>query len=169
MIYLFNTRTTGGKVGSTSQARYALATIRTDVNSGVNGIILFPDGVNFESTEFTTLGTVNSSSAWATKCASTQWTALEGKGCVFLPAAGKRVGTNVIDAEEIGDYWSSSPHTSGESGARYVDISSNGLSLAWYTNRFNGFSVRLVRLAEWRMPRDRYLAGLTDDRTRTVA
>jgi len=70
--YLFNTRASGSTVNGTSNARYAFATIRTDVNSGINGIILFPDGVNFAASEFTTLGTVNGVSSYATKCTSDQ-------------------------------------------------------------------------------------------------
>lgn len=143
--YLFNTRASGSTVNGTSNARYAFATIRTDVNSGINGIILFPDGVNFAASEFTTLGTVNGVSSYATKCTSDQWTALEGKGCVFLPAAGFRSGSTVSYAGVHGSYWSSSPYASYEADKAYDVYFGNVLSLPRETQRFFGSSVRLVK------------------------
>lgn len=144
--YLFTDRTTGGTVGSTSQARYTVATIRTDVSGGVNGIILFPDGVDFTSTEFTTLGTVNGTSTWGTKCTSAQWTVLEGKGCVFLPAAGSRNVTIVQKSGTSGHYWSSS--TDDVRYAYGVYFGEGNLDTKSYSNRYFGRPVRLVRLAE---------------------
>ena len=143
--YLFNTRASGSTVNGTSNARYAFATIRTDVNSGINGIILFPDGVNFAASEFTTLGTVNGVSSYATKCTSDQWTALEGKGCVFLPAAGFRSGSTVSYAGVHGSYWSSSPYASYEADKAYDVYFGNVLSLPRETQRFCGSSGRLVK------------------------
>jgi len=48
----------------------------------VNGIILFPDGVDIANTTdyFTTLGDINVDSNWGTQCTSAQWTALAAKG-----------------------------------------------------------------------------------------
>lgn len=138
--YVFSTRTTGGTVFGTAQARYAHATINTD-GTGVNGMILFPDGVDIASTEVTTAGTVNGNSAWATKCTTAQWSALAAKGCVFLPAAGYRNGTSVDLAGSYGPYWSSSP---GDLGAYEVDFYSDYLYANWNT-RYYGNSVRLVR------------------------
>ena len=139
--YVFNSRASG-TVGGTSNARYTEATIRTDV-SGVNGIILFPDGCSIAASEFTTLGTLNAASAWETKCTAAQWTALEAKGCVFLPAAGYRSGGGVYDVGGGGYYWSSSPNG--------VDYARNVYFLSGYVDpqdndyRLNGFSVRLAR------------------------
>ena len=148
--YLFSDRTTGGTVGTTSQARFAMATIRTDDNSGVNGVILFPDGVNITNTtdHFTTLGTVNDANKnYATKCTSAQWTALEEKGCVFLPAAGSRWGDTVSTDGTWGLYWSSSPNESDETCAHYVLIYPD-LHLDYSNNRYYGCSVRLVYQTE---------------------
>ena len=142
-VYLFNTRTTGGNVGTTSQARYAHATINTD-GTGVNGMILFPDGVDFDSSEFTTLGTVNGNSDYATKCNTAQWTALAAKGCVFLPAASYRNGTTVYTSAS-GYYWSSSPYTSDAGKAYYMDFTKNSLYPQSGSDRFQGRSVRLVK------------------------
>ena len=145
--YLFNTRTTGGTVGETAQARYTMATIRTD-DTGVNGMILFPDGVDIANTTdyFTTLGTVNSASSYATQCTSAQWTALAAKGCVFLPAAGYRTGASVYAGSTY--YWSSSPNTSGVNYAYNVYFYSGSLNPLFSRNRYYGFSVRLVRAVE---------------------
>ena len=161
--YLFNTRASGSTVNGTSNARYAFATIRTDVNSGINGIILFPDGVNFAASEFTTLGTVNGVSSYATKCTSDQWTALEGKGCVFLPAAGSRLGSTVSYAGVHGCYWSSSPYASYEADKAYDVYFGNVLSLPRETRRFFGSSVRLVRSSLEKDGEGNYLLGSADD------
>ena len=142
--YLFNTRTTGGTVFGTAQARYAHATINTD-GTGVNGMILFPDGVDIASTEVTTAGFVNATSEYATKCTTAQWAALAAKGCVFLPAAGGRNGASVDFAGSDGYYWSSSPHTSSAYEAYHVGFYSANLNPAYFDNRNLGFSVRLVR------------------------
>ena len=140
--YLLEFRTTGGTVFGTASARYAHATINTD-GTPVNGLILFPDGVDIADSEVTTAGTVNDISAWGTKCTSAQWTALAAKGCVFLPAAGYREGSTVNSDE--GYYWSSSPFDSN--CACNVDFKSSGI--AWNSYYYHkGFSVRLVRDVE---------------------
>ena len=144
--YLLSTRETGGTVFSTEKARYALATINTD-GTGVNGIILFPDGVDIADSEVTTAGTVNSTSDFATKCTSAQWTALEAKGCVFLPAAGYRQGTTVY-TDGRGLYWSSSPSGSDAKNAYLWDFGSSALHPAYEYFRRYAFSVRLVRPVE---------------------
>ena len=141
--YLFNTRTTGGTVFGTEQARYAQATINTDGTS-VKGMILFPDGVSIASTEVTTAGSVNATSAYATKCTTAQWAALAAKGCVFLPAAGNRNEASVYSAGSGGYYWSSSPNTSNVYYAYRVIFLSGNLSLTTHTSRYLGYSVRLV-------------------------
>ena len=141
--YLFNTRS-GSTVNGTSNARYAYATINTDGTSSVEGMILFPDGVTIADSE-ASWGTINGS---GTKCTSAQWTALEGKGCVFLPAAGYRINATVLGAYGPGTsgnifyYWSSSPYSSGKACDVYFDKS---LSPQSYNFRSYGLSVRLVR------------------------
>lgn len=146
--YVFNNRSSRSTVGTTNNARYTHATINTD-GSGVNGIILFPDLVTIESSAFTTLGNVNSSSNWDTKCTTAQWTALAAKGCVFLPAAGRREGSLVEYAGNIGYYWSSSPYKSfydGNADSAYrVYFSSYDMTYSSNLGRHRGMSVRLVR------------------------
>ncbi|MBR2097712.1 MAG: DUF1566 domain-containing protein [Prevotella sp.] len=147
--YLFNTRS-GATVNGTSNARYARATINTDVEI-VEGVILFPDGVTIADNE-ATWGTINDRN---TRCTSAQWTALEAKGCVFLPAAGYRYGNEVYCAEGLGSYgngffyWSSSPYTSDVNYAQAVYFfNNNGALQMYYDNRSYGGSVRLVRDVE---------------------
>ena len=140
--YLLEFRTTGGTVFGTASARYAHATINTD-GTPVNGLILFPDGVDIADSEVTTAGTVNGTSAWGTECTSAQWTALAAKGCVFLPAAGRRTGTTVNEANN-GYYWSSS----NSEYAHNVDFGSSNISYSTSSYRYRGCSVRLVRDVE---------------------
>lgn len=142
--YLLDTRTTGGTVFGTATARYAHATINTDGTS-VNGLILFPDGVDIASSEVATAGSVNAASAYATKCTTAQWAALAAKGCVFLPAAGNRDGATVSNAGSRGRYWSSTPNASNANHAYSVYFISGNLYPQNGYNRRNGFSVRLVR------------------------
>jgi hypothetical protein len=152
--YLFYFRASGATVtttsGTTNDARYTQATINTDGTS-VNGIILFPDGVTIASGEATTWGYINDPSAYGTTCTTAQWTALEAKGCVFLPAAGRRYttwgpNTNVQHVGWSGYYWSSTPATTGSDYAYSMSFWSG------YVNpqidddrRFGGHSVRLVQ------------------------
>lgn len=142
--YLFNTRTSGSTVNGTSDARYTHATINTD-GTGVNGIILFPDGVTIAGSEATSWGTINGNSAWGTQCTTAQWAVLAAKGCVFLPAAGYRIESTVNNAGSNGSYWSSSSTTSNVHYAYRVKISSDELGPAIEGNRCLGYSVRLVR------------------------
>lgn len=151
--YLFNTRTTGGTVFGTSSASYAHATINTDNGTGgVNGIILFPDGVDIAVSEVTTAGTVNGTSDWGTKCTIDQWTDLAAKGCVFLPAAGQRMynwspgNITLQDVNERAYYWTSTSHDS--SGAQFIEIKSGTLNPGSWNSRINGYAVRLVYPAQ---------------------
>lgn len=137
--YVIKTRTTGGTVFGTAPARYTEATINTD-GTGVNGIILFPDGVDIAASEVTTAGTVNSTSEWGTKCTAAQWAALEAKGCVFLPAAGFRDETYVKYDGSDGYYWSS---TGGNYGY-YLYFSSRSMLPSEENDLHYGHSVRLV-------------------------
>ena len=105
-IYLLHDRASGSTVNGINNALYTLATINTDVK-GVNGLILFPDGITVAGDEATSWGSINSASVWGTKCTSAQWTALAAKGCVFLPAAGWRDASSVELVDSAGLYWSS--------------------------------------------------------------
>lgn len=134
--YLFNTRT-ASTVGGTLNGRYAKATV-----ADKSGVILFPDvythpagvdapaSVDISDAEFT----VNN-------YAPAVWAKMEAAGAVFLPAAGRRVGSTV-DQDGIGRYWSSTPGSLPY--ARIASFSSDYVSPADNNRRFRGFSVRLV-------------------------
>lgn len=147
--YLFGTNSgdkrSGSTIGATSNARYTEATINTNGTS-VNGVIFFPDGATIAASEATTWGTINGKSAWGTKCTTAQWSALEAKGCVFLPAAGFRNVSTVRNVGSNGDYWSSTAN--GTSNAYYVYFSSGDLVVGGNVVRSRGYSVRLVRPVE---------------------
>ena len=150
--YLFYLRASGATVtttsGTTNDARYTEATINTD-GTGVNGIILFPDGVTIASGEATSWGDINLPSAYGTTCTTAQWAALEAKGCVFLPAAGRRHNSTwntYATTVQIngGYYWSSTPDGSDYACSMYfysgyVNPQTNDC------HRFIGRSVRLVQ------------------------
>ena len=145
--YLFSTRTSGSTVNETLDARYTKATINSD-GTGVNGLILFPDGVTIAGVDATSWGTINGNSAWDTKCTSAQWAALAAKGCVFLPAAGYRFGTDVNDyyVGGYGYYWSSTAYESDANYAYNVSFFEYDVDPAEYCDRRDGGnSVRLVK------------------------
>lgn len=142
--YLVNTRS-GATVGSTQNARYTLATINTD-GTGVNGMILFPDNGSFAASEATTWGTINATSDWTTKCTAAQWTALEAKGCVFLPAAGGRMGTNCNSQGTAASYYTSTNYGT-EHAYRFAFDASSMTIIGEGKGRLDGRSVRLVRNA----------------------
>jgi hypothetical protein len=143
--YLFDTRESGSTVGDTYNARYAYATINTDVSFNQYGMILFPDGVTISQDEFQQLGTINTTST--TWCTSAQWAALAAKGCVFLPLAGFRNGSTV-DNLGCAYYWSSSAHTEYANTANILQFSKDIMSPQGQTQRYYGCSVRLVRPVE---------------------
>lgn len=128
--YIFNTRT------SSSGIRYAKAKV-----NDVNGVILLPDDWNSDTYSLSNTNTDNASFS-SNVITTSQWSALEQAGAVFLPAAGNRHGTSVYDVGSYGDYWSAWYYDG--SRARYVYFNDSSL----YTGdsgRGSGFSVRLVQ------------------------
>lgn len=72
-----------------------------------------------------------------------QWTEMEANGAMFLPAAGDRWGTTLINVSQVGRYWSSMPYRDTSAYSIYFN---NGFLNAVSNNvRHNGFSVRLVQ------------------------
>ena len=118
--------------------------------AGINGCILFPDvyvhpaGVadivfnnNIYGTAYYTDNTFDLE----------DWAALELAGCVFLPAAGERRGTQVRYQNSNGNYWSSTDGGGRYSQAYHLGFSS-GSSNAAPNDLFYyswGYSVRLIR------------------------
>ena len=143
--HIFNDRTSGATVNGTTNARWTHATINTD-GTPVNGIILFPDGCNINSSS-ATWGTINDNdnSDWGTKCTTAQWTHLEELGCVFLPAAGSRSGSVVSSMGEQGVYWSATPSPTDGRYAYLVEFFKKSLNSTLHYWRNHARSVRLVR------------------------
>ena len=139
-VYVVNTRT-GAKastVAETANARYAKATVNS-----IKGVILFPDGGTFAASEFTTVASLNKTSAafTTTTCTADQWTALEAKGCVFLPIAGYRSDGVIYIVNAEGFYWSS---TSCDENYAYELFFGSGLNPQAPGAKSSGYPVRLV-------------------------
>ena len=135
--HIFHTRTTSSGI------RYAKANV-----NNVNGVILLPDDW---STSYYTLSNTNSTDASfsSNTISATQWATLEQHGAVFLPAAGNRNGTSVVNVGSGGFYWSTLHENDGK--AYGLLIYSSILSTDGYYSRYDrweGFSVRLVRVAQ---------------------
>ncbi len=137
--YLFKTRT-ASTVGGTDDGRYARAKV-----NGVAGVILFPDSYTHPDGVAAPASVNTTNAAYtANTYDATAWGKMEAAGCVFLPAAGKRNGTNVNTVGNDGYYWSSTPTSKTLAG--HLLFYSNGMSFPDNNNstRFYGFSVRLV-------------------------
>lgn len=66
------------------------------------------------------------------------------EGVVFLPAAGRRYGSEVAGCNEVGNYWTSSPFMTGMAHRVNFYTLSTNLDLNNPTDRYFGYSVRLV-------------------------
>ena len=114
--------------------------------NGVNGLILLPDswtcpaGVTFRSGFHSELG-VDYYAAYQTFTAD-QWSKMEAAGAVFLPTAGYRYGSEVLDVQYYGYYCSA---TEGDSYDAYYLIFCSYWADVLGTPRFRGQSVRLVK------------------------
>ena len=125
LTYLFYTRTVNG--GQKEGHSFQRATINSDA-TGVYGMILYPD--NYTETA-------------KTLYTSAEWATAEGKGCVFLPAAGKHfVGSEVFHVGNHGYYWSSSAYLDND--AELVFFKSSSVNPVTTDSRWGGCSVRLV-------------------------
>ena len=110
--------------------------------NGVKGMILLPDNWTAPlGIEFPRFGNTYTIS---------EWTKMEANGAVFLPAAGYRIGLDVIDVDCNGYYWSSSAQYSWDSTNAYdkkfsVDYRA---PVDYEYNRSYGRSVRLVKMEQ---------------------
>ena len=133
---------------------FAKATIRTDA-TGVKGLLLFPDGATFDASEASWGVLDDGYENYTTTCTAAQWTALETKGCVFLPAAGNRTGTTVSDAGNTGAYWTATGSDSKASDTYPYSYRVYFGQTSWGNPQYYsqqqktyGHSVRLVRAVE---------------------
>ena len=114
--------------------------------NGVNGLILLPDswtcpsGVSFKQGFHSSYG-VDYYAAYQTFTAA-EWSKLEAAGAVFLPAAGYRSGSRVVNVQYYGFYWSATEFDSID--AYYLFFYSDGAGME-RISRYYGRSVRLVK------------------------
>ncbi len=120
--YLLNTRTVNGGKGSSHSY-----TLGQSVN-GKSGIVIYPD--NYKGSVYS----------------GTNWDTFEAAGCVFLPAAGSRLGATVtmVNGGSFGRYWSATS-SSTDGSAYHVHFTSIELFPSADFSRATGYSVRLVR------------------------
>ena len=119
-VYLINTRTVNGGKSYTLGKSV----------EGMMGMVLYPDNY--------TGSTYNGS----------DWPAFEAAGCVFLPAAGQRGGTDITDVGSVGSYWSSTRDQSvpvGNADVYYLGFTTSSVDLNSHVLRSVGRSVRLVQ------------------------
>ncbi len=113
---------------------------------GVSGLLIMPDG-------WTNSGilTITTASYTTNTISDTNWTTLESEGCVFLPAAHRRLGNGVstVDGDVYGHYWSTTPNSINEGQTpNAYDISfskTHGIDAQHSQYRRWGSSVRLVK------------------------
>ena len=132
--YLINTRNT------ISGIRYVKANV-----CNINGLILLPD--DWDSSYYSLNCTNQNGSSFSENIiTASQWSTIEQHGAVFLPAAGYRNMTNVIDAGVNGRYWSTSFYYANSS--QVLGFNEPGLNPGYGSSRSEGLSVRLVRNVE---------------------
>ena len=115
--------------------------------NGVGGLIILPDSWTLPSGCLFTSGFAtynpNNYPDWTHNSYTlAQWAQMEAAGAVFLPAAGRRKGTNVFDVGTNGYYWSST--SNGGDCAYGVNFDSYGPNATYNSDRRYGFSVRPV-------------------------
>ncbi len=115
--YLLNTRIVKGGT------KYGNTCVWATLNNDVKGLIIFPDDYTGDTENLDYIP----------------------DGCVFLPAAGSRGGTNVLNGGLMGLYWSSSSETNIY--AYHLSCNSGSEEIT-HAARNNGMSVRLVCDAE---------------------
>ena len=128
--------------------------VKSRVN-GIDGLILFPDNFNTDSSGYSFQYVNDSeSSRFSYNIISLgNWAKLDSLGCVFLPAAGRRDGTSYCCSGSgatssdgsYGAYWSAS--SISDSKAYFISFNNNsvGYGTGETIDKYNGFSVRLVR------------------------
>ena len=141
--YLFNTRS-ASTVNGTANGRYAKAKV-----NNVQGMILFPDTYTHPDGVTAPKGVnATDNTGWnGNSYSSADWTKMESAGCVFLPGAGYREGSTLVNADTSasGNYWSATHYSNNTTHAYNVSFTSGTLNTAGVSRRKYGSSVRLVR------------------------
>ena len=132
---------TSSKIGETENARFAKAKLFDTTH----GLIIFPDSYTHPDGVAVPTG-INETdgTSWnANTYNADAWREMEAAGCVFLPVAGRRSGTNI---RYVGYYWSATPEGAEaylmQFGEGTGDTGTNA-----YTFRYMGNAVRLVKNA----------------------
>lgn len=141
-LYLFGMESNNtDKSGHARYRKYFRATV-----NDVKGIVVLPDDITGIS-DIPDVENRGTASTFEGKTYTTDaWSDLESAGCVFLPAAGYRGGTSVNEVGSEGYYWSSTAESAGY--AYRVNFNSWRVYPAGYNRRNDGYSVRLVRVAD---------------------
>ena len=134
--YLLNTRTNASSLKGVAQV------------NGVNGLILLPDhwkcpaDITFKSGFYNDWRGEASGYGLHQTLTAEQWSKLESAGAVFLPAAGRRYGSDVNLVQESGYYWSATED--GGDGAYCIYFGSARVNWS-FEFRYCISSVRLVK------------------------
>ena len=144
--YILYSRT-GTTINSVSGIKYAEVSV-----NNTRGLLIFSDNFDWPSAVSNQIITYNNyHNTWNNVNYSiAQWSILDASGAIFLPAAGKRDGTNITDTNQAGYYWTSSnaPSIGGDpkNEARCLYFFNNAVFRGnFYRNRYLGFSVRLAQ------------------------
>ena len=133
-------------------ANAVAGTVRTNVINlqtfatvnGKQGLIIMPDDWTANGVNLTISHTGFSSNI----ISLANWEILEQQGCVFLPAAGIRSGTNVTQVGNQVRYWTSTASSTSATNAYSVFYSDNFPYSSFPQARNLGCGVRLVRDVE---------------------
>ena len=115
--------------------------------NGVGGLIILPDswtlpsGCSFTS-GFATYNPNNYPDWTHNSYTLAQWAQMEAAGAVFLPAAGRRKGTDFDNEGFHGYYWSSTPYSKND--AYHMYFSSYNLIASINCSRSYGYPIRPV-------------------------
>ena len=136
---------------------YSYSYVKATVN-GVKGIIVFPDNFTVPSGVVVTGYNTTSIESTANVYSQVSWTTLQNAGCIFLPFAGTRWGTDVLDGQVSfgGSYWSSthsneSPYYCQAWAFSFGDINvdygtdHSSVEMDGAMRKCGGYSVRLVQ------------------------
>ena len=125
--YLLNKRTDAKRLRGLAQV------------NGVNGIVFLPDDwVEIPELEFKSNTTNYSQQSFTIQ----QWQLYEQRGAVFLPAAGRRDGKQLLDQNDYGNYWSIIKED--DKYADYLAFTSSDVYVDARQDIHFGRSVRLV-------------------------
>lgn len=142
-------------INGVQNVRFARATIVTEDNIRVPGMILFPDGycwpesiTKYPPFNEGTRPTGTPASEWAgysTEYSTGEWTILKNAGAIFLPSTGVRNRQTFSFGTGSGQYWSSTENTGSSTQAANWYFNEGTYNIQTISYRYSGRSVRLVQ------------------------